>query len=329
MDINAAFNDLQAAANADPDHVRLARERRESFATAFEPQTDVLEVVPSGSLARKTQRDPINDVDVIIIFDASAHPAWGEDGESAGDALSYTGRRVNEHLGVTNGTVEKLVRLAKPRNHAVKCFIDPPEDKDAFTVDAMPALRQADGSLLVPEKLSSKWIPTNPEYLIREVEKRQSTWDEFIPLVRVLKLWKDVQDTGLKSLTVEVLALHHLPSESNRPKALQRFFTTVERELDYPILDPAGLCGEVQPDLDLSKAREAVTAAAKASWQAVDAQDRGDTDRSACLWYSIFGGDFPQPPGGCPADSSGSGFGPFAIGVGTSVPRPVTDVPQG
>jgi hypothetical protein len=84
----------------------------------------------------------------------------------------------------------------------------------------MPALRLPDGVLLVPEKSSKDWIRTNPEHLIHRVAGCQEEWELFRPLVRVLKLWKDVQDTGLKSLTIEVLALNHLPVESSRPQAL-------------------------------------------------------------------------------------------------------------
>lgn len=36
-----------------------------------------------GSLARSTQRDPINDVDVIVVFERSAHADWGEEGAAA------------------------------------------------------------------------------------------------------------------------------------------------------------------------------------------------------------------------------------------------------
>jgi hypothetical protein len=36
-----------------------------------------------GSLARSTQRDPINDFDVIVVFERSAHADWGEDSVAA------------------------------------------------------------------------------------------------------------------------------------------------------------------------------------------------------------------------------------------------------
>lgn len=332
MDIDEAFDDLQDAANADPDQVREARERRAKFKTAFESLDDVVEVVYSGSLERSTQREPINDVDVIIVYDATEHSDWGKPGDSAEDALDHTRTRTNELLGATSGTVDKLVRLARVRNHAVKCFIDDPDDPDAFTVDAMPALRQPDGTLLVPEKLSRDWIPTDPERLIRDVADRQKEWDEFRNLVRVLKLWKDVQDTGLKSLTVEILALDNLPEESNRAKALQRFFSAAEVAIESPICDPADLCGEIQPDLDKSKAREAIKAAASSAWKAVNAQEDGDTDRAACLWRNVFGDAFPEPPDGCADDDDskiGDGLTVGIGGVGVTQPRPVTDVPQG
>jgi hypothetical protein len=154
--------------------------------------------------------------------------------------------------------------------------------------------------------------------------------------VRVLKLWKDEQDTGLKSLTVEVLALNNLPEEESRPKALQRFFTAAETAIESPIKDPADRCGEIQPNMDKDKVRKAIKDAASASYQAIHAQERGDTDRAACLWRKIFGDAFPEPAGGCPADDDNSTIGEgVAIGgltggtVGVDEPRPVTDVPQG
>lgn len=155
MDLGNAFDDLQQAADAEHDRVKEARRRRDLFKDAFGPEPDVDEVVPSGSLARSTQRDPINDVDVVIVFDQAEHEDWGSEGDSAGDALDYTQSRVKALLGTGDGTVAQEIRLAKPRNHSVKCWFDDPDDPDAFTVDAMPALRQPGGELLVPEKESA------------------------------------------------------------------------------------------------------------------------------------------------------------------------------
>ncbi|MFD9669957.1 nucleotidyltransferase domain-containing protein [Rhodococcus sp. NPDC059968] len=186
MGVSDAFQQYQTFVNVDIDDVREARARRDLFKAAFLPEFDVKEVIASGSLARGTHKNPIHDVDVVLIFDGSKHEDWGLPGSSAEDALDHTRRRVNALLGATNGTHEKAVRLARWRNHAVKCFLDDPDDPDAFTVDAMPALRR-DGKLLIPEAISEKWVPCDPEYLISEVAKKHAEWNKFAGSVRMLK----------------------------------------------------------------------------------------------------------------------------------------------
>jgi hypothetical protein len=336
LDLNQAFEQLQEEADADPGQVKEARRRRDLFRDAFEGEDDVVEVVASGSLARSTHRDPINDVDLIVVFDASVHPSWGADGDSAGEALEFTKERVRSLLGASEGTFDQVVRLASPRNHAVKCFLDDPGEPDAFTVDVMPALRHPERGVLAPEKANDRWIRTDPEYLIAQVASRQQAWDQFRPLVRVLKMWNTTRDVGLKSLAVEVLALTHLPESSNRPEALRLFFGAAELAIGGPIEDPAGLCDEIQPDRDVDQATRCFSEAASASWRAVDAQAQGDTDRAACLWREVFGASFPEPEGGCDAqDDDEGGLGSFLIGTtgaagaGIHAPRPVVDSPQG
>ena len=340
MDLNDAFDKLQQAADADPERVKEARRRRDLFDTAFTPQDDVDEVVASGSLARSTQREPINDVDVIIVFLAEGHTDWGQPGDSASEALDYLQGKVKDLLGSNGGTVAEEVRLARPRNHSVKCWLDDPDQDDAFTVDAMPALRQPGGELLVPEKKNRDWIRTDPEQLIEEVRKRQQAWDRFRPLVRVLKFWNDLKGKPMKSLTVEVLALDNLPIEASRPRALQRFFQAAVNAIDRPIEDPAGFCGEIEPDLDRDAARKLLDEAAGDAWKAINAQNVGDTDRAACRWRKVFGDDFPEPDAGCSdgGDDEAGGLFNIATGVGAAAgsgeigvdrPRPVTDAPQG
>jgi hypothetical protein len=326
MDISKAFDDLQTAVNASPESVKEARRRRDLFRNAFGGDEDVTEGVPSGSLARGSQKDPIHDVDVIIVFDPDAHSDWGTPGPSAGAALDHVQSRVHDLLGETDGTFAKEVRLAQPRNHSVKCWLDDPEVEGAFTVDVTPALRQEGQTLLIPEKNSSRWIETAPEYLVQLVADRHSSWNRFVPLVRDLKRWGADQKTDIKSLLLEVLALDHLP-EAERPQALAQFFAAAANAVLLPVEDPAGLCGEIQPDLDRTAAAQHLTKAAEASWRAVEAEGRGDTDRAACLWRTVFGDIFPEPRGGC-----GNGAALAAGAAATVIARPrrrVRDAPQG
>jgi hypothetical protein len=330
MNVQSGFDHMQSEVNVDPADLAEARRRRDIFRTGLGAEPDVEKVIPSGSLARGSHADPVHDVDLIVIFDSGQHPDWGLPGSSAEVALSYLGEQVNRLLGVTNGTYDQLVRLAVPRNHAVKCFLDDPDDPDGFTVDAMPALRQTDGTLLVPEKDSTKWIRTDPELLIELVKKRHSDWNQFVKLVRVLKCWNRSNGGVMKSLLIEVLALECLKRELHRGEALTVYFTSANVRLGLPVEDPAHLCGPIQPDLDVAAARAHLVAAAGVAQKAVDAERRGDDKVAMCHWHQLFGDVYPEPDGGCSSVIAG-GIALAGAGAVTTrtAPRRVRDAPQG
>lgn len=321
MNVTDAFKHFQDVVNADITHVREARARRDLFKSAFGSENDVTEVVASGSFARGTHKDPIHDVDVIVVFDQNEHPEWGNPGSSATDALNYTRERVNTLLGATNGIYDHAVRLARWRNHAVKCFLDDPDDPDAFTVDAMPALRR-DGKLLIPEALSKDWVACDPEFLIAEVADRHAEWDKFAGTVRMLKWWAAEQDTKIKSLVMEVLALDFLPTDVNQPAAIKQFFVSACYYIEggNEVIDPAGLCGPIQRDIDYSELAGSLRSARDNAIKAFQAQANNNTAAAIKPWGEVFGDDFPKPPA-----STGS----LAPAVVPASPRPVKDTPQG
>lgn len=320
MDLNKAFDEYQRIVDADPEQVRLARERRDVFKAALGAESDVIEVFGSGSLRRSTQLKPVHDVDLVVVYEAGEHPEWGQPGDSSDEALEHARCRVKFLLG-SDGTADQLVRLAKPRNRAVKCFIDPPEQDDAFTVDVMPALRNEDGTLLLPSRIDRTWSSADPEFLVDEVAKRQEKWAEFRRMVRLLKLWRLGVPTKVKSLVMEVLALRCLPVDTNRPKALQRFFTSAAVEVGYGVKDPADLCGPIQPGLETGVLRTHLQRARDLATEACSAAEIGDTDGAARLWQELLGPYFPAPeaPGKSPGIAA-----PLLIS-----PRPVKDAPQG
>jgi hypothetical protein len=339
MKVSTAFADYQTFVNASMDDVKKARGRRDLFRDAFCTESDVEEVVASGSLARGTQHHPINDVDTIIVFKQADHPDWGQPGTSAEDALAELGQRINDRLGAANGVFRKEVRLAKPRNHSVKCFLDDPENPNAFTVDAMPALRQTDGTLLIPEKLSQEWVLSNPEHLIELTKKAHADWNSFAPMVRLLKRWRRTCGTPVKSLVMEVLALDHLPREGDRATSLRKFFVAAAVAVQEGVRDPADLCGDIQPGLDTAALSEALDAAGDRAAEAIAAEKEDDDDAAVAIWADILKEGFPKPPrggsgGGSSGGSGGSGGGggaalPGVAAVPLLKPRPVRDAPQG
>ncbi|BBA98483.1 hypothetical protein RVR_4673 [Actinacidiphila reveromycinica] len=325
MGINEAFDSLQKTVDEDIAKTRLARERRDLFKEALRKEPDVLKTFGSGSLSRSTQLKPIHDVDIVVVYDPDEHPEWGSSGPSAQEALEYIRSQVNRLLSQSAGTHATVIRHTLVRNHAVKCFLDDIDDPEAFTVDVMAALRQPDGSLLIPEKLNARWVSANPEFLIDMVAGRQRDWSYFRPLVRLLKQWRlGVPVKGrVKSLVMEVLALQCLPESGNRAKGLKTFFTAAAVRVHEGVWDPAGLCGEIQPDLDRQGLSDALSEAADLADRACTAADEGNTDEALRLWQEIFGDDFPAPA--VAPKRTGSTIGAPAL----LTARPIKDAPQG
>lgn len=296
--VDEAFDGYQKTIDADPAHVKLARERRDVFIGALQKADGVKEIVKSGSLERRTQLEPIHDVDLIMVFDGSTVPEWGSPGSSSYEALERAHDEVVARLGLSRGTDSKLVRRADTRDHAVKCFVDPPDDEHPFTVDVMPVIRQADNTLLIPSTNAQEWSTADPEYLIDQVRRHHEDWSFFRPMVRVLKNWRKSVDseTRIKSLVMEVLALQCLPHTGNRPEALREFFTAAAVQVNLGVDDPAGHCGAIQPDLDIVALRDALLDAADLADRACDQAARNDVDGAQRTWQELFGPDFPAPP---------------------------------
>lgn len=317
MTVLDSFDSLQGEINADVEVVRLARQRRDTFKAALSTAPDVKVVWGSGSLARSTQLQPVHDVDLVVEFDAEEHPKWGQAGDSAEEAIERCRDLVHELLSVESGTYAQLVRQVNTakRNRAAKCFIDPPDAENAFTVDVMPALRRTNG-ILIPFRSMRRWTLADPEYLIDEVAARQRDWAQFRPMVRVLKYWarQHEADTGrVKSLVMEVLALDCL-HEGNRSEALKTFFVEASTH-SLQVEDPAGLSGVIQPDLDMAGLRRALEDSALAATAAVRAVANNDQPAATQHWQNVFGDAFPLVLS--PAGGSDSG------------PRPIRDSPQG
>ena len=89
MDSEDAFRRFGHDIESDPIGVLLAKWRRDAFIEKLKRLPDVVEVIPSGSLARGTQIGPVHDVDLIVVFDRSAHPGYGSGTESARAAMMH------------------------------------------------------------------------------------------------------------------------------------------------------------------------------------------------------------------------------------------------
>jgi len=322
--VDRAFELFQPIVNTDPDELKEARRRRDLFDVAFEAQPDTLDVFCSGSLARKTHKDPIHDVDSVVVFKHDTRPDWGRPGPNAGAALDELAADVEQLLGVDGGTVAREVTAADPGNHAVRCAFGQLRGHD-FTVDVMPALLVT-GGLLVPVAEEDRWELVEPQFFITETARRQARYDDYVPLVRVLKFWKDERKNAnplldAKSLLIEVLAFELLTTATPRPEALERFFTAAALRVrrDPPVSDPAGLCGPIQPDVNLPALTSELDRAADLARRANLADNSGAADSAISLWGMVFGPSFPRPRPQVSVSASG-GHGAIGAAAAAAVP---------
>jgi hypothetical protein len=132
------------------------------FKRAFRGQDDVDRTFPSGSLARGTMLEPIHDVDFVVVFRSADHATWGSTGSSASEALSHVSNRINDLLAATTGPVAREVRLATPKNHSVKCFLDDPDADEPFTADVTPGLERTMGRYSSRRRNRPRGSPATP-----------------------------------------------------------------------------------------------------------------------------------------------------------------------
>ncbi len=301
-EISAEFDRFGREIASDPIMVLLARWRRSAFIDALRRRPDVVEIIPSGSLARGTHVGPIHDVDLIVVFDQTMHPEWRGSG-SAQAALEHTQTGIR---GSLHGGPLSLVHDTELRNHVVKCRLDPslgPFDlviPGAPPVDVMPAVR-AGSHLRVPERRSDRWIDVDPERLMKMVAARQREWSNFDQVVRMIKDWAEHHGLHLKSVAVEVLVLMYLPrpglfESMSCSDAIARFFEKASRAHITKLVDPARH-RVIDPGMDYGALREALADSARWARKAVEDErawenrhlSRDGVTHPSVAWQQVFG----------------------------------------
>ena len=280
MDSRTQLVEWMQLATPARDSDSQARRLQQFFVDALATNENGGKAASYGSLSRGTHVDPIRDVDVLLVFDPALRPDWGGgDGKSPDQALAEVERMVADAAEMT--IWQGSTQLG---DHSVKHF--PAHTGTGFSafVDIVPALPTGTGTLLIPNRAEARWLETDPGALRRRVRRRQSNWNDFIPLVRLLKAWNAAGGGVMKSLTIEVLAIELLP-RAPASEALASFFSSASARIAEPVLDPSGLCGAVDPDLDIDRARQLLDEAAHQTGRAVATSD---ADEAAGIWRKVF-----------------------------------------
>jgi len=316
MESDDGFRSFSAEIASDPIGVLLAKWRRDVFIRKLKQLPDVVDVIPSGSLARGTHIGPVHDVDLIVVFDSAQHPDYGIKGktkkaeESAEAAITHLESALLERLHPWRGAAGGLLKETEQRTHVVKYNGDwsgPFKDyiPSAPPVDVMPAVREG-SHLLIPER-GTGWIDVDPEHLIRQVAQRQREWKYFTAVAGMVKAWAKLNHLKIKNLAVEVMVLEYCPRPGlfetlSVGDAVARFFEAAAKAHITSLRDPANRCGEIDPHIDFGKLRRALDDARDLSRRAMDAEHAwknrhhavGEVIHPDVYWRALFGKKYPR-----------------------------------
>jgi len=231
-----------------------------------------------GSAARSTIIRPLDDIDMLAVFDHTlVWPTYQYDSQ----AFLY---RVRDAL-----KSETSVRLVGSKGQAVRL-----QYATGAHVDLTPAFNREGGGYIIP-KGDGGWLSTNPDQHATFMSTRnQDLSSRLKPLVRMLKRWNRSHSSRLKSFHIEVMAQHGVYSLAySEAERIEDFFQNAEYRLD--VADPAGYGGTFTSDWSWDKRQAVITSLRSARDRAAKAREHernGQIASAVDQWQIIFGKDW-------------------------------------
>jgi hypothetical protein len=289
MSVASAFDEFRQSLEIDSETVESAIDLHEKARAGLKARLKGhSRTFLSGSYARRTRLDPLNDIDIVAVVD-STEP-WDDDPE---EAMRAAGEAVRpEFPGCT-------IRLGA---HAAKVKPkDPPIE--GVHLDVVVAIETGDGTCLkISEREpESGWKKSDPEAHASALSKANEDWAKrLVPLIKQIKHWnRNTSGDHLKSFLVEALALRIFTGSGDLSAAemVQRLFNEAHTKILTATSSPAVPDGYVDGDMTWDERVAHSTRIEKASKKADQAIEAAKTDESAAqdIWYGLFGDPYPKP----------------------------------
>ena len=236
-----------------------------------------------GSAQRDTIVRPLDDVDMISVFDHTS--VW--------DNYNYRYRYDSSKFlyRVRSGIDAKTEVRTGARGQVVRLFY-----KQKPHVDIVPAFARTGGGYLIPGG-SGTWIATDPDEQADYMARRHRELNYNLKgLVRMLKHWNRAHSARFQSFHLEALAADRFTSlGSNARESAQMFFAHAYYNID--VYDSGGHSGNLAEYLTYNRRSQllsSVNSALDRSSRALDAESDGDHAEAIRLWKIVFGDWFPS-----------------------------------
>lgn len=273
-------DDEVAAAKAAHEQVR------DELRTDSESKDAHEETFLSGSYARRTAINDINDVDVICILD-----------------IDHTITPPNVLLGWVEGIMSKYYKEVRPQGRSIGAA-----GKGGVWLDVVPAtpVNAADGPLWIPDRQVKQWVQTHPKGQIAAgIERNRTTNGYFVQVVKLLKAWRDrlpTKSCQLKSYILESLIHKTIGNPSSHAGAIVSVLEGIESSYGAyrgtnivpAITDPGNPSVTVTKHLPAKEFDDFMIQVKSAAQTARSAFDSKDESTSRKLWRQLFGSQFGQ-----------------------------------
>jgi Second Messenger Oligonucleotide or Dinucleotide Synthetase domain len=240
----------------------------------------------SGSYARHTAINDINDVDVICIVD-----------------IDHSITAAEVVLAWTQSILGKYYKTTKRQGRSVGA-----QAAKGVWVDIVPAtpMNGDDGPLWIPDREAKQWVQTHPKGQIKAAtDKNQSTNGNYIQVVKLMKFWRDrlpTESCQLKSYILESLVHRTIGSPSSHATAVVGVLEGIEnsygayrdRGIVPSIADPGYASVNVAKHWEVGDFRAFMNQVKTAAGTARKALNSADEAESRKLWRNVFGPTFGQ-----------------------------------
>ncbi len=290
MDLSADFKAFVSSLEPSDSHVAAAKAAhekvREELRTDSESKDAHKDTFLSGSYARHTATNDINDVDVICILDIDqsiTEPEWV--------------------LAWMESVLGRYYKETKRQGRSVGA-----QAAKGVWLDIVPATPIAadDGPLWIPDREAREWVQTHPKGQIAAAsDKNKLTNGYYVQVVKLMKSWRDRLSTEScrpKSYILETLVHGSIGYPSSHAAAVVNVLEGIERTYGVyrgvtvvpTIADPGYLAVNVAKHWDTKDFNDFMAQVKTAAVTARKAFDSKDESESRRLWREIFGPRFGQ-----------------------------------
>ncbi|MBZ5555234.1 MAG: hypothetical protein LAO21_21185 [Acidobacteriia bacterium] len=285
-DFKAFLYSLQPG-DADVAAAKAAHENvRDELRTDDESKEAHKDTFLSGSYARSTAINDINDVDVICTLDID--------------------HRITEPevcLAWIQGILARYYKETKRQGRSVGASA-----AKGVWLDIVPAtpVSADDGPLWIPDRHAREWVQTHPKGQIdAAVRKNKMTNGYFVQVVKLMKFWRDrlgADPCNPKSYILEALIHGTIGSPSSHAAAIVNVLEGIERNygpyrntnLVPCISDPGYSSVNVAKRWPAEEFNDFMVQVKSAATTARSALNSSDETASRKLWRQVFGSQFGQ-----------------------------------